>query len=118
MKILFKRLIIGLASLILLIILGIFATTLLVDPNQYKSDIESTLATAGVEVGIDGDLAWQLLPLGISAEKINFVLGDQSMAGSADKLNLGVNLSTLISLVSQRSQFPLSRLSISNGRVL
>ena len=118
MKILFKRLIISLASLILLITLGIFATTLLVDPNQYKSDIESTLATASVEVGIDGDLAWQLLPLGISAEKINFVLGDQSMAGSADKLNLGVDLSTLISLVSQRSQFPLSRLSISNGRVL
>ena len=108
----------GLICLILLITLGIYTVTLVVDPNQFKSDIESTSANAGVELGIEGNLGWQLFPLGISAEKINFVLGDKSMAGSADQLNLGVNLSTLFSLLSQRSQIPLSRLSIVNGRVL
>ena len=118
MKIIFKRLIIGLGSLILFIILGIFAATLLIDPNQYKSSIESTSASAGIELSIEGDLAWQLFPLGISAEKVNFVLSDKSMAGSADQLKLGIELATLFSLASQRSQLPISRLSIANGRVL
>ena len=118
MKIIFKRLIIGLSSLILFIILGIFAATLLIDPNQYKSSIESTSASAGIELSIEGDLAWQLFPLGISAEKVNFVLSDKSMAGSADQLKLGIELATLFSLASQRSQLPISRLSIANGRVL
>lgn len=113
-----KRLLTGLLSLILLITLGIYIVTLVVDPNQFRSDIETTSANVGVELGIEGDLAWQLFPLGISAKKVNFVLNDKSMAGSADQLSLGVNLSTIISLASQRSQFPVSRLSITNGRVL
>lgn len=98
--------------------MGIFVATLVIDPNQYKSSIESTSASAGIELGIEGDLAWQLFPLGISAEKVNFVLSDKSMAGSADQLELGIELATLFSLASQRSQLPISRLSIANGRVL
>ena len=98
--------------------MGIFAATLLIDPNQYKSSIESTSASVGIELGIEGDLAWQLFPLGISAEKVNFVLSDKSMAGSADQLKLGVDFSALASLASQRNELPISRLSITNGRVL
>lgn len=118
MKIFFKRLIIGFTSLILFIILGIFVATLVIDPNQYKANIESTSASVGIELGIEGDLAWQLFPLGISAEKVNFVLSDKSMAGSADQLKLGVDFSALASLASQRNELPISRLSITNGRVL
>ena len=118
MKIFFKRLIIGFTSLILFIILGIFVATLVIDPNQYKANIESTSASVGIELGIEGDLAWQLYPLGISAEKVNFVLSDKSMAGSADQLKLGVDFSALASLASQRNELPISRLSITNGRVL
>lgn len=118
MKIFFKRLIIGLTSLILFIILGIFVATLVIDPNQYKANIESTSASVGIELGIEGDLAWQFFPLGISAEKVNFVLSDKSMAGSADQLKFGVDFSALASLASQRNELPISRLSITNGRVL
>ena len=53
--------------------MGIFLVTLIIDPNQFKPNIESTASNAGVELGIDGDLAWQFLPLGISVEKVNFV---------------------------------------------
>ena len=118
MKIFFKRLIIGLTSLILFIILGISVAILVIDPNQYKANIESTSASVGIELGIEGDLAWQLFPLGISAEKVNFVLGNKSMAGSADQLKLGVDFSALASLAIQRNELPISRLSITNGRVL
>ncbi|MDG1694334.1 MAG: AsmA family protein [Porticoccaceae bacterium] len=118
MNIFLKRLSIGLVSFALLIALGIFLATLLIDPNQFKPNIESAASNAGVELGIDGDLAWQFFPLGISVEKVNFVLGDKSMAASADQLSFGVNFSTLISLASQHKQLPISRLLISNGRVL
>ena len=118
MNIFLKRLSIGLVSFALLIALGIFLVTLIIDPNQFKPNIESTASNAGVELGIDGDLAWQFLPLGISVEKVNFVLGDKSMAGSADQLSFGINFSALISLASQRTQLPISRLLVSNGRVL
>ena len=109
---------IGLLSFILLIILGIYAVTLIVDPNKFKSNIESTSASAGIKLGIEGDLEWQLFPFGLSVDKVNFVLSDQSMAGSADQLSLGINFSTLISLASQRSQLPISRLTVTNGRML
>jgi uncharacterized protein involved in outer membrane biogenesis len=109
---------IGLFSFILLITLGIYAVTLLVDPNKFKSNIESTSASAGIKLGIEGDLAWQLFPFGLSVDKVNFVLSDRSMSGSADQLSLGVNFSTLISLASQRSQLPISRLTVTNGRML
>ena len=118
MNIFLKRLSIGLVSFALLIAVGIFLVTLIIDPNQFKPNIESTASNAGVELGIDGDLAWQFLPLGISVEKVNFVLGDKSMAGSADQLSFGIDFSTLISLASQRTQLPISRLLVSNGRVL
>jgi len=118
LKIFFKRLIIGLTSLILFIILGISVAILVIDPNQYKANIESTSASVGIELGIEGDLAWQLFMLGISAEKVNFVLGNKSMAGSADQLKLGVDFSALASLAIQRNELPISRLSITNGRVL
>ena len=109
---------ISLLSLIIFISLGIFVVTLVVDPNQFKPDIQSTATNAGVELDMDGDLAWQLFPFGLSAEKVNFVFSDQSMAGSADQLRFGIGISTLISFASQRSQLPISQLSVTNGRVL
>lgn len=118
MKTFLKRLLIGLLSIFLFIALGVFVVTLVVDPNQFKSDIQSTAANAGVELDIDGDLEWQLLPFGLSAEKVNFVLSDQSMAGSADQFRFGIGASTLISFARQHSQLPISQLSITNGRVL
>ena len=109
---------ISLLSLILFISLSIFVVTLVVDPNQFKPGIQSTASNAGVELDMDGDLAWQIFPFGLSAEKVNFVFNDQSMAGSADQLRFGIGISTLISFASQRSQLPISQLSVTNGRVL
>jgi uncharacterized protein involved in outer membrane biogenesis len=115
---LLKRLLTGLISLILLTVVAIFVATLVVDPNKFKPDIKSAAASAGIKLGIEGDMVWQLFPLGISIDKVNLALGDQSMAGSADQLSISLNLSTIFALLNQSSQFPISQLSISNGRVL
>lgn len=118
MNTLLKRLLTGLISLILLTVAAIFVATLVVDPNKFKPDIKSAAASAGIKLGIEGDMAWQLFPLGISIDRVNLALGDQSMAGSADQLSLSLNLSTIFALLSQSSQLPISQLSLSNGRVL
>lgn len=97
---------------------AIFVATLVVDPNKFKPDIKSAAASAGIKLGIEGDMVWQLFPLGISIDKVNLALSDQSMAGSADQLSISLNLSTIFALLNQSSQFPISQLSISNGRVL
>jgi uncharacterized protein involved in outer membrane biogenesis len=115
---LLKRLLTGLISLILLTVVAIFVATLVVDPNKFKPDIKSAAASAGIKLGIEGDMVWQLFPLGISIDKVNLALSDQSMAGSADQLSISLNLSTIFALLNQSSQFPISQLSISNGRVL
>lgn len=109
---------ISLLSLVLFFSLGIFVVTLVIDPNQFKPDIQSTAINAGIELDIDGDLAWQLFPFGLTAEKVNFVSTDKSTAGSADQLSFGIGVSSLISIASKSSQLPISQLSITNGRVL
>jgi len=114
----FKRLATGVLSLVILVIVGVLIITLLVDPNRFKSEIETTAKTAGVTLAIEGELAWQLVPLGLRVERVNFTLQDQSMAGNADQLSLGVNLSALFSLLSQSTNFPISSLSVNNGRIL
>ena len=118
MNTLIKRLLTGLISFIVLIAATIFVATLVVDPNKFKTDIESAAANAGIELGIEGDIAWQLLPLGISVNNVNLALSDQSMAGSAHQLRFSLSLSTLFALLNQSSQLPISQLSVSNGRVL
>ncbi|CAI8169221.1 MAG: Uncharacterised protein [Cellvibrionales bacterium UBA7375] len=118
MNTLLKRLLTGLISLILLTVAAIFVATLVVDPNKFKPDIKSAAASAGIKLGIEGDMVWQLFPLGISIDKVNLALSDQSMAGSADQLSISLNLSTIFALLNQSSQFPISQLSISNGLVL
>ena len=118
MNTLLKRLLTGLISLILLTVAAIFVATLVVDPNKFKPDIKSAAASAGIKLGIEGDMVWQLFPLGISIDKVNLALSDQSMAGSADQLSISLNLSTIFALLNQSSQFPISQLSISNGRAL
>ena len=90
MNTLLKRLLTGLISFIVLIAATIFVATLVVDPNKFKTDIESAAANAGIELGIEGDIAWQLLPLGISVNNVNLALSDQSMAGSADQLRFSL----------------------------
>lgn len=97
---------------------AIFVATLVVDPNKFKPNIKSAAASAGIKLGIEGDMVWQLFPLGISIDKVNLALSDQSMAGSADQLSISLNLSTIFALLNQSSQFPISQLSISNGLVL
>jgi uncharacterized protein involved in outer membrane biogenesis len=115
---LLKLLLKGLLALIALVVLGLFIASLAIDANRFKPEIESAAASAGIELAVEGDIAWQLLPLGIALNQVNFTLNNKSMAGNADQLAISVNFRTLASLLSQSPQLPISHIKVKNSRVL
>jgi uncharacterized protein involved in outer membrane biogenesis len=115
---LLKLLLKGLLALIAVVVLGLFIASLAIDANRFKPEIESAAASAGIELAVEGDIAWQLLPLGIALNQVNFTLNNKSMAGNADQLAISVNFKTLASLISQSPQLPISHIKVKNSRVL
>lgn len=72
--------------------------SLAIDANRFKPEIETAAASAGIELAIEGNIDWQLLPPGIALNQVSFTLNDKSMAGNADQLAIGINFKTLASL--------------------
>jgi len=90
----------------------------MLDPNQYKSDIESIAKEAGVELAIEGDLEWQFFPAGIRVNQFNFALQDQSMVGIVEQLAIGTDIATLFAFATRPYQLPISSVSVVEGRIL
>ena len=97
LKTILKLLFTGLLGLLALVVLGLFIASLVIDANRFKPEIESAAASAGIELAVNGDIDWQLLPLGIALSQVDFTMSDKSMAGNADKLAISVNFKTLVS---------------------
>ena len=118
MRKLIKWLATGLGSLLALMALGILYVSLMVDPNQYKPDVESMAEGAGVELAIEGAMEWQFFPLGVRINQVNFAQQNQSVAGHIAQLALGVNWLALATSNSESYQLPLSSIAITNARLL
>ena len=118
MKKILKWLTTGLLALFTLITLGLIYLSLVLDPNQYKSEVESMAKGAGVELAIEGDLEWQFFPLGVRVNQVNFALQDQSMAGNINQLAITVNVPALLTAGNQLYQLPVNSISVINGRLL
>jgi AsmA protein len=115
---LLKPLFTGLLALFVFVVLGLFVASLAIDANRFKPEIETAAASAGIELAIEGNIDWQLLPPGIALNQVSFTLNDKSMAGNADQLAIGINFKTLASLLNQSTQLPISKLDVKNSRVL
>ena len=118
MNTLLKPLFTGLLALFVFVVLGLFVASLAIDANRFKPEIETAAASAGIELAIEGNIDWQLLPPGIALNQVSFTLNDKSMAGNADQLAIGINFKTLASLLNQSTQLPISNLDVKNSRVL
>ena len=118
MNTLLKPLFTGLLALFVFVVLGLFVASLAIDANRFKPEIETAAASAGIELAIEGNIDWQLLPPGIALNQVSFTLNDRSMAGNAEQLAIGINFKTLASLLNQSTQLPISKLDVKNSRVL
>lgn len=100
MRTLLKTLFILLAAFILLGLAAVFVITRVIDPNDYKADIQALVAkhTRG-SLQLDGDLAWSFYPtLGVQTGALSFRLPEDGDAPFArlDSAVLGVKLLPLL----------------------
>ena len=88
-----------------------------VDVNGFKPDIESLARQQGVNLAIDGDLAWTFFPQpGISIGQVRF--SDQlATSGTLDSLTLTVAWTDLLAISGDPSQIPMGSVQISGGQV-
>lgn len=91
-----------------------------VDPNDYKPQIKNLAANQGLELSLDGDLAWQFFPqIGINIEQVGFALAE-SASGNIGQLTVTVNWSELLKLlnISQAtSQLPMGSIKIADSTI-
>lgn len=117
MQKLFKWLATSLLSMLILLILAVVYVSVAIDPNQYRGNIEAIAEQNGLQLSLEGDLKWQLLPLGIRFNQVNFTLHDQSMAGSIEQLWLGVNPLSASIKQNTNAQLPVSSFKVDNARL-
>ena len=112
-----KWLITSLLTVVTLFALGVIYIAVAIDPNQYKSNIETIAAQNGVQLSLDGDIGWQFFPLGLRLNQVNYNLSDQSLGGRIERLSLAVDWIALIRASRDNAQMPISGVSIEEGRL-
>ncbi|WIO74803.1 AsmA family protein [Porticoccaceae bacterium LTM1] len=96
MKSLLKWIAISAAGLVLLIAIGIALLLFVVDPNNYKPEIESLAAEQNIDLKINGDLGWKFFP------SIAITVGETEVSGeglpdiSVQQTELALGLRELI----------------------
>jgi len=88
-----------LLSLALLVAIGITALVLLVNPNDYKPQLQTLAAKQNVELNIEGNLGWSFYPqLGIHAGKFSIKppMKDITKPFQFDSLTVSVKLLPLL----------------------
>jgi len=87
----------------------------LVDPNDYKSDIENTAKQNGITLSIEGNIVLNVFPkLGITVERINFSDG-QSIAGKIPKLDVTFGWLALLGGNISETNLPIDSISFAKG---
>ena len=104
-----------LGLLILLIAVGVFYITSVMDPNDYKPRIEQlALEQAGVVLNIEGDISWSLYPwLGMETGSIRIAYHDKPELARLESAQVSLQLMPLFSGRVEMSDVILDGLAIS-----
>lgn len=75
------RVVAGIVGLVVVVVVGaILYLTMVLDPNDFRGDIEQLAKKQGVPLEINGDLSWQWFPtLGLSVEGVKVMTGDEAL---------------------------------------
>lgn len=109
------KIILGLVGLVVILIatagilLGVFF-----EPNDYKADIERlALEKAGLELSIDGDIGWTVLPwLGLELSQVKVQYPQQPALASLEQANVSVKLLPLLSRQVEMSSIKVDGLDL------
>ena len=87
----------------------------LVDPNDYKSEIENAAKKNGITLSIEGNIVLNVFPkLGVTVESINFSDG-QSIAGKIPKLDVTFSWLALLGGNISETNLPIDSISLAKG---
>lgn len=100
--------------LVLAVAIGLFYITSVMDPNDYKPKIEQlALDKAGLELNIEGDIAWSLYPwLGMQTGAISIAYPDKPQLASLNSAQVSLQLMPLFSGRVEMSDVILQGLSL------
>ena len=125
-----------------LIAVGIVFLITVVDPNDYKAQVEDAAKQGQIELKIQGDLAWQFFPrLGVSIENLSFydqtavpdqktfsdqtavpdkksLADNKALSGTIDRLSLSIGWAELLRFAADRTQLKIGSVEVSGGQVL
>jgi hypothetical protein len=89
----FKFWLISVVFAVTVMVAGVIYFVTVLDPNDYKSEIETMAARQGITLSINGNLAWQFFPKpGISISNIDFVTQRQDLGPAIEKLSGQIGL--------------------------
>lgn len=92
------RIVLGLVGVLVAVVIGaILYLTLVMDPNDFRDDIERLAQKQGIPLEINGDLSWQWFPtLGLSVEGVKVMTGPEALL-DAERLAAAVAVMPLFS---------------------
>lgn len=92
------RIVLGLVGLLVVVVIGaILYLTLVMDPNDFRDDIERLAQKQGIPLEINGDLSWRWFPtLGLSVEGVKVMTGPEALL-DAERLAAAVAVMPLFS---------------------
>ena len=91
-----------LLGLIALLLIAIVTITATIDPNDYKTDIESVVAqNSTLKLTIGGELGWSFIPLGVDINDVTLEHLDGKPFTQLNKLTAQVGLLSLLKLNPQ-----------------
>ncbi|MDB4309029.1 AsmA family protein [Porticoccaceae bacterium] len=92
----FKFWLISVVFAVTVMVVGVIYFVTVLDPNDYKSEVERLAAKQGITLSINGNLAWQFFPKpGISISNIDFVTQRQDLGPTIDQLSGQIGQATV-----------------------
>jgi len=97
-----KITLLSLAGLLALTLLAIIIVTVTIDPNDYKTDIETATAdNTTLTLNINGNLSWSFLPLGIDVNGVELIQRNGQTFTKLNKFTAQVGLLSLLQFSPQ-----------------
>lgn len=94
-----KFLIYSILGLIVLVIGAVAATLMIIDPNDYKPDIEKAVAdNTQLTLKMTGDLGWSLIPLGLRIGEVSTTTPDNKEFTRLNQLTAEIDLFSLFEM--------------------
>ena len=105
-------------SLVATIAMVVIVVSMIINPNDYRSQLQSIAAQSGIELQINGDMQWTFFPPGIRLNQVDIGDRQQPLTGTFTELAVGIKWLALLNSNNTDVQIPVSDVLIKDGRLV